>query len=547
MEYIDNSIDSAERYFDNPSNSYSKDVLITLSIDKNKVIFEDNCTGIRNFKKIVESIGSSDKRGNSWTNGQFGYGIYSFMAACNCLKITSKQKSDIKANEIVINRKSFDVSRQEDVSFESVQKTHYKNESGTTIEITDFDRNMWQLINFDKIVEEVEQHFELLLKRKKLQIEITVGSKKHICKPFNYARFNGEVYSNVITELSYTKGTKQLELINDKVSPIKIYLKITKEDSLKRPPFFVSKGRRVVEINKTDKFESRHKSDLWKHPNITGYIDLSDTLQPTMARNGYKNTYTARAFFNTLEGIEPDILKILKKVNKDIDQQHYQAFEEELNKVLAGLAALDEMNFKHEFVSGEDINLMKGAEGVLIKKEFTSNDKTDSDNTDEFDEMEVDLYGFDPLDIKGKDMSKETGDNDIKSNQESGTDTDYKGGELLKSGFDIRLVDGKPPTDVGTGNLIRSQLVGDTIQIFREHSDFETRVDRSRSKKAKITTRLITYISNEIAVHYKDRFFEREDTVQYSKQILEDLSEFFYKVEGALCHLSGKDLSSINS
>jgi len=406
---------------------------------------------------------------------------------------------------------------------------------------------MWQLINFDRIVEEVEQHFELLLKRKNLTIEIAIGNKKHTCKPFNYDRFNGEFYSKEITELSYTKGTKQLELINNKVSPIRIYLKITKEDSLKRPPFFVSKGRRVVEINKTDKFESRHKGDLWRHPNITGYIDLSDVLQPTMARNGYKNTYTARAFFNTLEGIEPDILKILKKVNKDIDQQHYQALEEALNKVLANLAALDEMNFKHEFVSGGDISLLKGAEGVLIKKELASHGKNGSGNTDEVDEMEGDLYGFDSLDIKGKDMSKDSGDNDIRSNQESDLDTNYKGSELLKSGFDIRLVDGKPPTDVGTGRLIRSQLAGDTIQIFREHHDFEARVDRSRSKKAKITTRLITYISNEIAVHYKDRFFEREDTVQYNKQLLEDLSEFFYKVEDALHHLSGKDLSSISS
>ena len=549
MEYIDNSIDSAEQYFDKNSNSYSKSILITLSVNSNKVVFEDNCTGIRNFKKVVESVGSSDKRGNSWTNGQFGYGIYSFMAACERLKIISKQKSDTKANEIVINRKSFDVASQEDVVFESVRNTHYKYESGTTIEISKFDKDMWRLIDFGKIIEEVEQHFELLLKRKNLIIKIVKNNgKSHICKSFDYSNFNGEVYSKKLTELSYTKGTGQLELIKDSVSPINIFLKITKEDSLKRPPFFVSKGRRVVEVNKTDKFESRHKSDIWRHPNLTGFIDLSDVLQPTMARNGYKNNQLARAFFNTLEGLEPEILKILKQVNKDIDQQHYQALEEELNKVLANLAALDEMNFKHEFVSGGSVNLLKGAEGVQIKKELGNNHHKDNSNDDTQDnEQEGDLYGFDPIDSNGNDISKDLGDNDIRSNKESDADSDYKGSELLKSGFEIRLIDGKPPTDIETGNLTRSQLVGDTIQIFREHNDFEKRVDRSRSKKAKITPRLITYISNEIAVHYKDRFFEREETVEYKKHLLEALSEFFYKVEEALHHLSGKDLSNLSS
>ena len=155
-----------------------------------------------------------------------------------------------------------------------------------------------------------------------------------------------------------------------------------------------------------------------------------------------------------------------------------------------------------------------------------------------------DLESTEVKNINGSKLSLERYDC---RNKESDADSDYKGSELLRSGLEIRLIDGKPPTDIETGNLTRSQLVGDTIQIFREHNDFEKRVDRSRSKKAKITPRLITYISNEIAVHYKDRFFEREDTVEYNKHLLEALSEFFYKVEEALHHLSGKDLSNLSS
>jgi DNA gyrase/topoisomerase IV subunit B len=42
MEYIDNSIDSAEDYFD--GNSYSRKIEITLRIGRNEVTIEDNST-----------------------------------------------------------------------------------------------------------------------------------------------------------------------------------------------------------------------------------------------------------------------------------------------------------------------------------------------------------------------------------------------------------------------------------------------------------------------------------------------------------------------
>ena len=104
MEYIDNAIDSAEEFFIEETNSYSKEILITLKMnEQNKsIIVEDNCHGITNFLKVVQEIGNSDKKAQPWTNGQFGYGIYSFMAACESLKITTKLQSDPFAKQIQI-------------------------------------------------------------------------------------------------------------------------------------------------------------------------------------------------------------------------------------------------------------------------------------------------------------------------------------------------------------------------------------------------------------------------------------------------------------
>jgi len=45
---------------------------------------------IRYFICIISTkIGNSDKKAQVWTNGQFGYGIYSFMACCQSLEITT--------------------------------------------------------------------------------------------------------------------------------------------------------------------------------------------------------------------------------------------------------------------------------------------------------------------------------------------------------------------------------------------------------------------------------------------------------------------------
>ena len=95
MEYIDNALDSAEKYYNAKENKYEKNILITLKIigsssKDGTVSIEDNCTGISNISKVVQKIGDSDKSGQFTTNGQFGFGMYSFMAACGELAIYSK-------------------------------------------------------------------------------------------------------------------------------------------------------------------------------------------------------------------------------------------------------------------------------------------------------------------------------------------------------------------------------------------------------------------------------------------------------------------------
>jgi len=553
MEYIDNSIDSAEEFFDSETNLYKKNIIITLTIRDKSVVVKDNCFGITNFTKVVREVGNSDKKAQPWTNGQFGYGIYSFMAACGKLEIISKLNDDKNAQMIVIDKAKFDTDHQEDVNFPDSEFTDYSYSSGTKIVLSEFDKDMWKQIDFDEIKNEIEKHFELLLARENLQIKLIDerNKKEYTCKPFDYDQYAGEVYSDELTELHYTKGRKfpeEIKLIVPK--PIHIFLKVTKGKTINKPPVFIVKGRRISEIKDIKQFRSKHKSDIWGHPNMTGFIDLSDYLEPTIARNDFKNNDKSKALFNTLEELEPLILGVIRDVNKETEVQHYQNLEDKLNQALSKLAKIDAMNFRTEYLSGNDINLQKGGSGQSFDEGHGAKDRGDEGSGAGGDGWggENEGEGSGPSGEPGKDTPGGKDEGDFASDKEAENpfeDTGFKGGEKKKSGFDIKFVDGEI-IDEETDKPIRSQLIGGTIRIFKEHEDFQSRVDKTRAKEPKISQRLITYLAGEITVHYKDKLQTRHGQPEYNKRLFENLVEFIYQFEGMVKDLAGQNLSDFN-
>lgn len=564
MEYIDNSLDSAERFYDKEKSSYSRPIEITVKIDGDnykdgRVIISDNCFGITNFTKVVKSIGNSDKRADFTTNGQFGYGIYSFMASCSKLEITSKlEKED--ALYLPIEKRQFETDRQEDVSFPDPKKVKkFEHESGTIIHISHFDKHSWKQIDIQELKSEVEKHFELLLARKNLIVKLIRihnalldnNKEEFICKPFDYNQYEGEVWDDYVKELYYTKQERRPEQVVLKPpKPIYIFIKITKGKEINKRPVFISKGRRISEIKDIKLFRSKHKSELWDHPNVTGYIDLSDYLGPTIARNDFRNNERSRALFNTLYEIEPVILDVIKDVNKNSEERHYQELEDRLNQALSKLARIDSMNYRTDYLSGNDINLQKGGTGQDIDNGFGAKDREEGQggsNDTEIGENEGvgKGTGKDSGNIPGGDLGGESALNQEADNPFD--DTGFKGGEKKESGFNIRIDEKDPDIDSTTNKPLRSVLVGSEIRIFKNHPDFKERVDILRRGGSKITQRLITYLAGEITVHYKDKFHTKKGTQpEYSKSHFSDLVGFIYQFEDMLKDLAGKNLSDLN-
>ena len=568
MEYIDNSLDSAEDFFDKENNSYRKPIQITLKIigdnyNQGEVEILDNCSGIKNFIKIVKDIGNSDKKAQPWTNGQFGYGIYSFMAACSKLKITSKLAKDDQSLFIPIRKEQFETDKQEDVSFPDPKKHKgFEYESGTKIQLTGFDKSSWKQIDIKELKSEVEKHFELLLSRKNVVIKLIrvsdnslLGEQKEewVCKAFDYDQYEGEVYDTLVNELYYTKQGRSPErcLLRPK-KPIHIFIKITKGQEINKRPVFVCKGRRIGDVKEIRLFRSKHKSELWDHPNVTGFIDLSDFLEPTIARNDFKGNTNTRALFNTLYDLEPLILDVIKDVNKSSEEKHYQELENKLNQALSKLARLDLMNYRTDYLTGNDVNLEKGGAGQNLASEAGAKDRGESNTGN--DSSNQSAIGENEGHEKGP--GGETGDipgggqGDVALNKETENpfeDTEFKGGEKKKSGFNIRIDEKEPDIDSRTDEPLRSVLVGGEIRVFKQHPDFQARVDISRKGAMLISPRLITYLAGEITVHYKDRLHTRKGTQpEYSKSLFNDLVGFIYQFEALLKDLAGKNLSDLN-
>lgn len=538
LEFVDNSIDSAEEYFDTSKNEYTRPIKISLEVNgKNYrdcvVVISDNCKGIPNIEKIVQNIGNSDKKAQPWTNGQFGYGMCSFIACCDELEVVSKA-SGKNALEIGILKEHFLVDNQEDFVFnDPVVNNSFEYESGTKVTLKIFDKNNFKNINIQEIKDEIEKHFELLLGRKNLEIKLISGGEEFICKPFDYSSYEGKELEEYIDKTS--------NLFSDIDQPIHLFIKVTKGKDINKRPVFIVKGRRITEIKDIKAFKSDFKSDIWNHPNITGYVDLGNYIEPNISRiNGFKPEYKEKAnkVFNWLIEKESLILDLIREGNEETQEKHYQQLEDILSKALSKIARIDAMNFRTEYFSGNDIKLQDGAVGTDDSIFPPLSNDPNSPNP-----------GIKNDDVQGDNPNDEIGGNNNLNKEVDNPfeDKEPQGAERKKSGFNIKISDLEPNVDADTGKQIKSRLLGNTIEIFRRHPEFEDRVEHFRGGEPKISQRLVTYLAGEITVHYKDKYYMKSGVQpSYDKKMFQSLVESIYLFEDLLKDAVGKNLSSWN-
>ena len=543
MEFVDNSIDSAEDFFNEDTNSYSKEINITVDFDKKEMCFTDNCSGMTDIAKVVSTIGNSDKRNTFVTNGQFGFGIHSFMAACEMIEITTKTIDNDLAKSISFKRADFDKDKLTDTNIPDPKNKKVNWDSGTHVKLSSFDKSKLKLIDVEQVKGEIEAHFESLLKRGNLNVVMN-GAK---CEPYDYNQSEClESYEDDVENLTldYYRGKVQNGLIKYDLkrdyTPINICLKVTK-NQISKPPFLIIKGRRINTLNHLQSFKSKGKSGVWSHQHLTGYIDVHGFLEPTIQRTDVKSNDKSKALFSYLEKIESLIEDCLKVVNKKSEGEHYRNVENELNKALAKLAKLENMRLRTENLTGNDNNVHEGEVGQGGKK-----------NDDPIPSIPGESGPVPPIDSPNPEdnpggVSEETGDKNIPSNIDAEfEDTGFTGGARKKHGLNVMLVEGAPVDEVND-KVISSQLDGGDLRIFLDHPEFQKRQSYTQGgeakKQPKVTQRLISYLAGEITIHFEDQVVAKRNSgnPEYGIRLFKDLTERRNDFEELIQHMENQN------
>ena len=556
MEYIDNSIDNAEQFFDKITNSYTKLIEIKIwfhgSTHKDSMLkVEDNCAGIDDISKITASLGDSDKANNTFLNGQFGFGVYSFMAVCNTLKISTKVKNNQKIKTIELKSDLFDKSKTDDVNLGSILEAVTKSQnSWTVVVLSDFKKDKFKEISINEIRKEIEKHFEVILSRGNIKISIQKGKNKSVeCKPFNYSTYNGSEFKKEINTLYCTNSKKYstLKEIDIKYTPVTIYLKVTKDKAIDRKPFFVIKGRRIADISDIKAFRTYSKGLIWSHPNVTGYVDVTGCLEPTIARNEIKNTQRSKALFQTLLKYEDDIKKFVEDNLNRITTHQFKRLESILNKAVSDLLNESEIEKRRTLskVRLNNIDTITNT-GYETTKKFTITSQEDdlSDNVKNVNNAASNLSN---TALAKKSLKREppsyTYEIPVKAKKTKNQNTSGNGESV---GINIQIDHENDPLKDRNNKSLRSILFESYIVIYKKHPEFMKRLNESSHGIPKISSSLITYLCCEILIHFKSiNKFSKDESVD-KKILFNDFLESLYLLENKLSGLKNKKLSEFS-
>jgi hypothetical protein len=544
MEFVDNAIDAIPRLnilYSNltstePEYKNSFKIYVTISGKTHwtgRVTISDNCSGMEKLSKVVESIGNSEKKSQSWLNGQFGYGIHSYPAICSTLEIFTKHADNGYSEYIKMKRDDFLIDDLSNLKFEIEHVKPHTPVSGTIITLSGFSKESWLDIDAKLLKSEIENHFELLLQNPNISIKIKdKDGKTLVCKPYDYNLHQGVIFEKVIP-IAVPESDNKFDKYFKK-NEIKIFLKINPKVSVERPPVIISKDRRVIELYQIKSLRTYNKRELWNHPSIEGYINTYDLLNPTLTRNDFKNDKNFRLVKKAILDAEPEILEKFRKAVESTTINDFSEIESRFNSNFKSLIELTEED-KDKLKPGDIVRVSDSGTRILevlvpykdgafeseLKSHSHKRKKKRNDCTDTSEDVENEL---------------------IKMEQIREFIIPPKGNQR---NLILKIDDTSEPIKDNEGKEKRSELFGNTVTIYKKHQDFTKRIKKNQIEIEIISTELISYIASEMLVHYTNYSFEQsgKDKQPDRKGILIFFTDWLYKLEDSLKNLIGKPLS----
>jgi len=524
MEYIDNSFDSANEYFDNKLQKYTKEILIEVEINRhtNIISISDNCVGMNrdDLERLANKINNSNKvednKCGPWVNGRFGLGAQAFRIFSERLTITSRQEQGAE-NKIVIDRNSPDAK----ITNKSIPTI---KASGTRVELSNVEKQQMKGLIVNELKNDIEKHFERLLTRN-VKVIVKEGSNEVVCDAFDYDKIEGISFKRIIDSWGTARDSKRI------VPPeraIEVNIKVCKQAIDDRPVYFSSRGRKINNVKELASFmRATRQGTAWTHPLIIGYIEVKDILQPMIHRNEFKPQKGIRTavYSEIIKQLETDIEKAIKEEMQNTTNEGMKNLGDALTDMLSKLAKEDNLALRKIEETGNKPQI--GG----MPDNFTPNDDGKSTFT-----------------IKGggdgSDLSSESPARTHEVNGDSDPEGESIGilAQAKRKGMQIELTSLDSEERAGYSDGI--------IYIYTNHPDFKERAQYTKKggtnhAQLKITERLANYLAAIISSKYKDQFYAQKRLQPERDKVLKEQIDFIFKFENMMQSLIGQPISQI--
>lgn len=523
FEIIDNSIDDAEQYYDPVTNQYKRVIKIEVSrTSKNpkerRITVKDNCSGIDFGSESDLTIFSSKKRDDIKQNGQYGMGLFMVFSICNNLDISTKRDNG-DSYQLTFTPKVFDIANENapviEIKSEKVEPGVLN--SGTMITLSDFHDGVFEDIDFDEFRAELEKHFEQILNRKNLHIIIKDLNKEPVeCKCFPYSEYCSTPFVKTLDKIYKTDSKKfqTKKFFDIKMHPVEIRLYAAKNRDLNREPYFSINGRRVIEVSKVDQFRSCRKYSIWRRKNLSGYIDVTGVLETTPTRKDIKNTEQAKAFFNTLLDLEPEIQKYIESQTQIHTSKRFSSFEDKINEILKdyntkGVSEDMRVRDKEYIINGYKVRDIDNIDKARAQKKIPyKRSKVSPNSTKQRKHKVIIKYPSDGI-----------------------------GNARTHDALRFKIDDSTELYLDENGEVQRSIMLDNTIVLFKNHEDFQNRLRESTSGYYEFNESSLHYIALEITTHLKSMEMSPDTTLNH--QLFRDFVKEVHKLEGKLLYMKG--------
>ena len=573
MEYVDNGLDDAETLYRDHDGAYPYPIKIEVVIDfeTRSVMIRDNCRGMERevLERIIKNVGESQKRGLTWVNGRFGFGVQAFRAAADTIQFQTRRKD----NAHFMLELQRDQHRGIQGARAIAQPFPSDTGTGSLVTINAFEEEWFETVTVESIKQEIESHFERLLARPNLIISVTeIGQEPVKCEPFRYRDIPGKAIQRVL----------ELELKGE-TYPIEVHLKVADFEVPGRTVRFFARGRRINQVAEIKSFirKSQYRTSVWGHPHLLGYIEVGEIVRPVITRDDFVRNKGRNIFYDAILSLEEDLKNGLDRINEAQRDTTLNRLEDVLRQVLDRLARQDRRQLrlytaskrKAKSSQAENDPNANGANhqatntGVFDRPGQGADSESASApglpaSAPEFQSGTTWQFGgeggagSEGAASEGTAHWPETGglgssgtnfnespetrpvaptpgpDDDVNFSYDVEVAQMRPPPARRRQSFDIQFYDIPPDAD---GQVKRSYLVDATIYINVAHPDFQDRMTYTRQGQPKVSERLGAYIAAIISIHYKDQFYAKYGSMPERRDLLfEEQVDFIFRLESAL-------------